>query len=483
MTVFTAYTVAILYAALCLGLSLILYKLGADKKYTRKLVHIIIGFEWIILNTIIGASYHILIICLLFLALLALSYKSGKLQMLSSDGDNAPGTVYFCISMSVMALVSWLAPLFALPFGIAVFCTSLGDGFAGVAGQAIRRGNPKIWNSKTLIGTAVSFLLSLCVCVAFDEVFRLGMSTWALFAIAFFAASLELVTGAGFDNVSLPLGVFLLSYFLIYYSDAAVNYIVPILLSPIVLALVIKKKILTRAGTAAAVILDLAVSIAFGNMGFVMMAGFLIGGVLIDKIKRGFRKTDCSLEEKSDKTRDVFQVLANSTGAILFSAAYIFSPHPVFFVAFAAAAAEAFSDTAASGFGALARGAFDPFRMRRVEKGMSGGVSFVGTLAALFGAFLFALIPLLFGNLDFNCAGIIFVSAFLGNIFDSLLGSLLQGKYRCIKCGTITENCRHHATPCQKIAGFSAIDNDLVNLISGIFSSALAVFMYFLAAA
>ncbi len=481
MTVLKAYLAAAVYAAICLSLSLIFYKLGADKKYTRKLVHILIGFEWIILNALIGPSFHLLIICLAFLALLVISYKNGRMEMISSDGDNAPGTVYFCISMSIMSLLSWLYPALMVPFGIAVFCTSLGDGFAGVAGQALKRANPKIWKNKTLFGTTVSVLLSLAVSVIFNEIYSLSLSPLSLISIAVFAAILELVTGAGFDNLTLPLGVFVLSYFLIYYPERTMEYMLPVLLSPIVLAVVLDKKLLTRAGTVLAVILDLAVSTAFGNVGFLMMAGFLACGTIIDKIKRNFRAEGEKIEQKSDKTRDAFQVLANSLCAILFSLAHIVSPHPVFLVAFAAAAAEALSDTAASGFGALAVGAFDPFKMRRVEKGTSGGISFIGTLAALIGALVFSVIPTLFGVLDIKYAYIIFISAFAGNLFDSLLGSLMQGKYKCKKCGALTENYRHHGTPCQKISGFYAVDNDIVNLLSGVFASALAVLMYVLA--
>ena len=39
------YLFSILYGIVCLGISLVLYKLGLDKKYTRKAVHILVGFE------------------------------------------------------------------------------------------------------------------------------------------------------------------------------------------------------------------------------------------------------------------------------------------------------------------------------------------------------------------------------------------------------------------------------------------------------
>ncbi len=480
MTVLKTYIIGVVYALICLGLSALLYKLGAEKRYTRKVVHILIGFEWIILQGLKDTPYHLLIICLAFMTLLLLTYKNRHMQMISSDSDNAPGTVYYCVSMSIMSLAAWISPRFMIPFGIAVFCTSLGDGFAGVLGQALRKGNPKIWKQKTLFGSLFGFTLSLGVCIAFNQIYSLKMSVLTSLAIAAFASILELVTGSGLDNITLPIGVFLLSYSLIYYPDLMKSYIAPILLTPLILSAVINKKLLTKAGIAAAAMLDIAVSVAFGNMGFIMMAGFLIGGVLVDKIKRKNKAEYKSVESKDDKTRDVYQVLANGLPAFFFSVLYIFCGHTAFLIAFSAAAAEALSDTCGSGFGALSRGAFDIFKMRKIEKGMSGGVSLIGTLASLAGAAVISVVPLLFGAVPYAQALLILLAAFCGSVFDSFLGSLFQVKYRCKRCGKLTESPTHCNTACEKAAGFSAIDNDVVNLSSGAFSAILALIMYVL---
>ena len=127
------YILSMAYAMICLLLSFILYKLGLPKKYTRKVVHILVGFEWVILYHTMGSGLHFIAVCLIFTALLAVSYKKSLMPMISSDGDNAPGTVYYGLSMTVMAIVSLFLENFFFAFGIAVFCTSVGDGFAGIA--------------------------------------------------------------------------------------------------------------------------------------------------------------------------------------------------------------------------------------------------------------------------------------------------------------------------------------------------------------
>ena len=88
------YVFSLLYGVLCLALALLAYKHGMPKKYTRKLVHILVGFEWVILYHYMGTgSTHFLAVCLVFTALLALTYRGKLLPMISSEDNNSPGTV------------------------------------------------------------------------------------------------------------------------------------------------------------------------------------------------------------------------------------------------------------------------------------------------------------------------------------------------------------------------------------------------------
>ena len=145
--IFWGYLTSILYAVLCIGMGLVLYKVGVPKKFTRKLVHILVGFEWVILNYFVGPSVHFLVVCLLFLVILAIDYKMKLVPAMSSDGENAPGTVYYALAMSVMAAITLFLPDMLIPFGLGVFATSFGDGLAGVVGQAVTRHNPKIFGA------------------------------------------------------------------------------------------------------------------------------------------------------------------------------------------------------------------------------------------------------------------------------------------------------------------------------------------------
>ena len=158
--IFYGYLSSLLYGVLCLALGLLAYKLGMNKKYTRKLVHILVGFEWVILYHFMGNTVHFLAVCLAFTALLLVSHIRHLMPMISSEGENSSGTVYYGVSMSVMALVTLFVPDMMLPFGAAVMITSFGDGFSGIFGQLIVKKNPRICGNKTLFGTLAGLLAS-----------------------------------------------------------------------------------------------------------------------------------------------------------------------------------------------------------------------------------------------------------------------------------------------------------------------------------
>ena len=175
--------------------------------------------------------------------------------MIASDGENSPGTVYYGISMSVMAAAAMLDIKMMLPFGIAVFATSFGDGLAGFFGQMIKKLNPRIYKNKSLIGLAVNFLATTGVVLAFMKIYAYDLTVWQAIAIGLFAAGVELICERGLDNIFVPLGVFLV-LLLVQYNSFSSNYMIPIAATPFVIMFVNRSGALTRWATVSAVILD-----------------------------------------------------------------------------------------------------------------------------------------------------------------------------------------------------------------------------------
>ncbi|MBL4951403.1 DUF92 domain-containing protein [Neobacillus sp. YIM B02564] len=238
-------------------------------------------------------------------------------------------------------------------------------------------------------------------------------------------------------------------------------------------------KSLSRSGTVAAIIVGCAVYSGFEMKGLLLLGIFFASSSYWSKYKSALKM---KMEEKLAKgaTRDWRQVLANGGAAALYSVLYFYQPSPLFIVGFTAALASANSDTWASEIGSLSKQ--NPLYIRtwkRVEKGTSGAVSGLGTVAAILGSLLIALMSILVFNLPLLLGWVIFLSGYLGNVIDTLIGAYYQQLYVCQNCGIKTEKTVHCGLPAVRIKGISCVDNDMVNFLSGAFASLLAIFFYF----
>lgn len=393
--------------------------------------------------------------------------------MISSDDDNAPGTVYYAVAMTAVAAVGCFIPDVMLPFGIGIFCTSIGDGAAGLIGQLVKKNNPRIYGKKTLFGAAANFVCSFFSAFIMSAVFDMGLEIWHCLAIATLSTSLELVIGYGLDNIAVTWAVTALSYAFMY-TPAITHYVVPVILTPIIVIFALKKRALTIPGVLTALGIDLVISASFGNVGFILLLLFFVGGVVSDKVKHRY-KSRADDEELKSGARDHMQVLVNGLVPTLAAFLYMVSENYVFVIAFIAALSEALADTVASGIGALSKKTFDLFRWKSCEGGLSGGMSVLGTASSLLGAALIPSVALLMGVCDVWGMLIAICAAFFGAIFDSFLGSVFQVKYRCTLCGKVTEKHDHCGEKTSYLSGLSLIDNDVVNLLSTLFAAGLSI--------
>ena len=121
------------------------------------------------------------------------------------------------------------------------------------------------------------------------------------------------------------------------------------------------------------------------NFGFVILLSFFIGGVIVDKIKKHYKKSRQSANnevEKRGDQRDHVQVFANGIVGLVCAVLYAITGNKVFVIAYLASFAEALADTVASGIGVLSGRAFDVFRMKKCPAGISGGLSLLGTFSS-----------------------------------------------------------------------------------------------------
>ncbi len=225
---------------------------------------------------------------------------------------------------------------------------------------------------------------------------------------------------------------------------------------------------LSRSGALGALLVG---TIIFGVGGWrwaVLLLAFFISS---SGLTRLFAHQKASLNEKFDKggQRDIGQVLANGGVASIFAGMSFFFPQAGWpWLAFAASLAAVNADTWATELGVL-----NPTRPRLittwkpVERGTSGGVSLYGSLAAVGGAALVALLAGLVrpSGTFLPVVGITFLGGMVGAFFDSFLGATVQAIYLCPHCEKETEKHPLHTcgTRTERVRGLSWLNNDMVN--------------------
>jgi len=244
----------------------------------------------------------------------------------------------------------------------------------------------------------------------------------------------------------------------------------------------LRTRSLTLSGAWGALLVGTAIFGLGGWRWAVLLLAFFISS---SALTRAFAKQKASLNEKFDKggQRDLGQVLANGGIASVFAGLNFLFPHATWtWIAFSASLAAVNADTWATELGVL-----NPTmpRMitngRPVERGTSGGISVYGTLAALGGAVLIAILAGLVspvGNF-WMVTGVAVLGGLLGSLFDSLLGATVQAIYNCPQCNKETEKHPLHTcgTPTVQIRGWKWLNNVLVNLgcavVGGLIGSVL----------
>ncbi|AJY73390.1 DUF92 domain-containing protein [Paenibacillus beijingensis] len=228
-----------------------------------------------------------------------------------------------------------------------------------------------------------------------------------------------------------------------------------------------------------------------GPLWYGVLLAFFVSSSLWSKWKRRHRSKS-SAERNYAKTgrRDAVQVWANGGAGLLLCAAYSVWPQPAIVFAFVGVIASVNADTWATEIGALSRRApVSVTTWRPVTAGTSGGVTPLGSAAALAGAaFIGAAAALLAGApLAYGAAALAAAPApwallaaaaaagLAGAFADSLLGATAQAMYRCGVCGSDTERAEHCGAAAERVRGLAWMTNDAVNLLSSLLGGLAAV--------
>lgn len=232
---------------------------------------------------------------------------------------------------------------------------------------------------------------------------------------------------------------------------------------------------LSRSGAAAAVVLG-TVAVAAGWSWGALLIAFFFSSSLLSRVGAARKAERTAGRIEKGGARDAVQVAAN--GGLFGAAAllWLLAPWSGWLPAAAGALATATADTWATEIGTLATRAPRLITTwRRVPAGTSGAVSPRGLVATLAGAAFIALVCRLLRWPDAAVIGAM-AGGVGGALADSLLGALWQERRRCAACAADTER-RVHACGArtEHTGGWPWLNNDGVNLLSGVVGAAVAL--------
>ena len=220
------------------------------------------------------------------------------------------------------------------------------------------------------------------------------------------------------------------------------------------------------------------VAVAAGWSWGILLVAFFLSGTGLSRI--GARRKAEILDGivAKNRSRDVWQVLANGGLFTAAGLASIVSPAPVWLVIGIGALAASAADTWATEVGTLLGG--EPRSIisgKTLPAGTSGGVTLAGSAAAAGGAAFMATAALLAGwPVPLYVA---IASGVAGAFADSLAGALVQERRWCSACRAPTERTVHVCgTRTGRVGGIAGFDNDVVNLVCSFVGALVALLMW-----
>lgn len=474
------YLITILYIALLLTATKLLRKITADVEIGRKVVHIGTFLLVIVAHYFFTAKEHLVILSLLFTVLTALSGKLPFFKNIKREGKGQFGMLYYSLSLLVFSLIcvaeNYLrgnCELTFSAFSVAFTALALGDGTASLVGSKIK--SPTLHKTKTLSGT-----LGCCVFTALGvlALWLLGLVSCdvvALLAVAFMAGIGEL-TGGKLDNFVVPFLAYLTYLGCVLLG---LTFGIAALIFCAVFYVAFLSKLITLSGSIAAGCIG-GLFYYFGGIFVFLFLLFCYAVMLICSRIQKAKKCDVSSVVVKTKGKDFIEIFVNGFFPTLALALFAIFQNERFLTIALIALSANFVDSLSSDIGALSKTPpKDIFRRTSVEKGVSGGVTLLGTTAALIGACVFSVMILFISHLPPIYLIVLIPLAFVGTLTDSMLGSLVQAKYQCVVCGKLTEKESHCGEKTILIGGNGRINNDTVNFISSgvVFALSFVLFL------
>ncbi|MCX8056837.1 MAG: DUF92 domain-containing protein [Ignavibacteria bacterium] len=466
---------------------LILFELLArkgiiSKSLSRKLLHITTGFVVVVTPFLIDSFYLVLVIGVAFSVVNFILIKKHLLKQINDNSSENFGIFYYPLSFLLTVLFFWNVNKYILSLSFLIF--SIGDALAALVGSSSKiKFYTKITKEPKTFNGVLSFIISSFVLMWISKIFlwdKFGFLEFGNLEFLFLALVFSLIGGIvealstkGTDNLFLPIILSTAGMVLFVRGVDINNFILAFILASAISIFSIKMKFLDLGGSALTFLLALFI-FGIGSWKWTLpILVFFVLSSLLSKISDKINGKNVHQIFEKGSQRDYKQVLANGGVPLLICILSVLKPVDIdWYSIYLLSVAISTSDTWSTEFGTLfAKNVYLITSFQKVEAGISGGISMIGTLGGVLGSIVIVLSGMIFMELKSIQIIMIIFFSLLGNLFDSFLGATVQVSYKCSNCGKTTEKKIH----CQQLTayhkGIKYIDNDLVNLASVFFIS------------
>lgn len=461
--------IVLIYVLFVMGLASFLYKKKKlDLEESRKLMHIGLCNCYLIAWLFFDNRWAASLLPFLFILFNLYSHFHKTVKAMERKEDTL-GTVWYALALTILTFVLFDTKNFVYIGAIAVLVLGYGDGLAALLGNAF--GKHRFSNGKSLLGSLVMFVTSFVVSYAILN-FSIGDYLYLYcFIIASFASAIELISPKGTDNLFLPLGLTALIYYMTlnpvildWSTAASINLCIALIVSGF--------GFLDAKGTCGAFLLG-TVTYAIGGEGaYLALITFFVSVNLLTYHPKKKKKT----------SRSIKNVICNGLPELVLLIVYQITGNMIWLVGFLMALAGACSDTWSSELGKKGKSPVKYILSRKkVDKGLSGGVTILGLTGGMIGSFLIAIFALFIFKEQRSVAFLlIFLTGFVNSLIDSVLGELVQAKFQHKKTKKIVEKKQEGSENYTLVKGISWIGNNAVNLFSILLSTIFGLLIYFI---
>ena len=469
------FSFVLFFILLLIGFSeLVRKRLDWSPEINRKIIHVFVGTIILFCPFVFTSKIPLQVLAIIFIVVNFVTLITGKLPGIHSIKRKSYGTVFFPISVLILVTFWWDRPA---SFIIPILLMTYADTLAAVIGERSKTSEIYIgWrDEKTIQGSIVMFLVST-VLVGFgislitQLVGGIAPELKTIIPLSIFvgaiATTAEGISFKGSDNLTVPIST---AVSIDLFLNRAETGEILVFLLWVLLALLLTQgayqlKSLTSAGAMGAFIMGIFVFGIGGWKFMVPLSTFFVLSSILSKYGKRKKESFKSIAVKGSQ-RDVTQVFANGGIPLILTILWFYSPSDLLYILFIGSLAAATADTWGTEIGFFSKAAPRSIStFKSVEKGTSGGITFLGTFGSLLGSTILAASAFLFID-DPQILIFVVIAGFIASLVDSLLGATVQASYECSRCHRPTEVQVHCDNQANLISGIKWISNDTVNLI------------------